>query len=98
MGVGLCWARPSSEKALGVSRLRHGVSDKVSPPVDGGHLDWAPRGGRALAVRDGERGTVVSGDVEEGVEEEVSNALSQVRRLDQGGRPDALVGPGGMEA
>ena len=84
--------------ALGVHPPRHGVSDKVSPLVDGGHPDSAPRGGRALAVRGGERGAVVSGDVEEGVEEEVSDALPQGGRLDQGGRPDALGGAGGVEA
>ena len=84
--------------ALGVHPPRHGVSDWVSPPVDGGHPDPAPRGGRALAVKVGEWGAVVSGDVEEGVEEEVSDALPQGGRLDQVGRPDALGGAGGAEA
>ena len=84
--------------ALGVHPPWHGVSNKVSPPVDGGHPDSAPRGGQALAVSGGERGAVVSGDVEEGVEEEVSDALPQGGRLDQGGRPDALGGAGGVEA
>ena len=69
----------------------------MSLPVDGGHADPAPRGGRALAVRGGEWGAVVSGDVEEGVEEEVSDALPQGGRLDQGGRPDALDGARGVE-
>ena len=76
----------------------HGVSHKVSPPVDGGHPNSAPREGRALAVRGGERGAVVSGDVEKGVEEKVSNALPQGGRLDQGGRRDAFGGAGGVEA
>ena len=40
----------------------------------------------------------MSGDVEEGVEEEVSDALPQGGRLDQGDRPDALCGAGGVEA
>ena len=40
----------------------------------------------------------MSGDVEEGVEEEVSDALPQDGRLDQGGGPDALGGAGGAEA
>ena len=84
--------------ALGVNPPRHGVSDKVSAPVDGGHPDPAPRGGRALAVRGGESGAVVSGDVEEGSDEEVSDVLPQGGRLDQGGRPDALGGAGGVEA
>ena len=84
--------------ALGIHPPRHGVSDKVSPPVDGGHQDSASRGGRALAVRGGERGAVVSGDVEEGVEEEVSDARPQGGRVDNSGRPDALDGAGGVEA
>ena len=43
-------------------------------------------------------GAVVSGDVEEGVEEEVSDAFPKGGRLDQGGRPDAGAGAGGAEA
>ena len=70
----------------------------MSPLVDGGHPDPAPRGGRALAIWGGARGAVVSGDVEEGVEEEVSDASPQGGRLDQGGRPDASAGAGGAEA
>ena len=70
----------------------------MSPRVDGGHPDPAPRGGRALAVWGGAWGAVVSGDVEEGVEEEVSDAFPQGGRLDQGGRPDAGAGAGGVEA
>ena len=84
--------------ALGVHPPRHGVSDKGSFRVDGGHSDSARRGGRALAVRGGERGAVMSGDVEEGVEDQVSDALLQGGRLDQGGRSDALGGAGGVEA
>ena len=68
------------------------------PPVDGGHPDPAPRGGRALAVWGGAWGAVVSGDVEQGVEEEVSDAFPQGGRLDQGVCPDALGGAGGVEA
>ena len=68
------------------------------PPVDGGHPDPAPRGGRALAVWGGALGAVVSGDVEEGVEEKVSDAIPKGGRLDQGGRPDAGAGSGGAEA
>ena len=83
--------------ALGAVPLRHGVSDQVSPPVDGGHPDPAPRGGRALAVWGGAWGALVSGDVEEGVEEEVSDAFPQGGRLDQGGRPDGGAGAGGAE-
>ena len=71
--------------ALGAVPLWHGVSDQVSPPVDGGHPDPAPRGGRAIAVWGGAWGALVSGDVEEGVEEEVSDAFPQGGRLDQGG-------------
>ena len=40
----------------------------------------------------------MSGDVEEGVEEEVSDPFPQGGRLDQGGRPDAGAGAGGAEA
>ena len=70
----------------------------MSAPVDGGHPDPAPRGGRALAVWGGAWGAVVSGNVEEGVEDEVSDAFPQVGRLDQGGRLDALGGAEGAEA
>ena len=83
--------------ALGVHPPRHGVSDQVSPRVDGGHPDPAPRGGWALAVWGGAWGALVSGDVEEGVEEEVSDAFPQGGRLDQGGRPDGGAGAGGAE-
>ena len=83
--------------ALGVHPPRHGLSDQVSPPVDGGHPDPAPRGGRALAVWGGAWGALVSGDVEEGVEEEVSDAFPQGGRLNQGGRPDGGAGAGGAE-
>ena len=41
---------------------------------------------------------VVSGDVEEGIEEEVSDAFPQGGRLDQGVRPDVPGGAGGVEA
>ena len=37
----------------------------------------------------------MSDDVEEGIEEEVSDAFPQGGRLDEGGRPDALGGAGG---
>ena len=50
----------------------------MSPPVDGGHPDSVLRGGRALAVWGGKWGAVVLGDVEEGVEEEVSDPLTRV--------------------
>ena len=70
----------------------------MSPPVDGGHPDLVPRGGRAFAVRGGEWGAVVSGDLQEGVEDQVSDAFSQGGRLDQADRPDALGGAGGVEA
>ena len=83
--------------ALGVHPPRHRVSDQVSPPVDGGRPDPAPRGGRALAVWGGAWGALVSGDVEEGVKEEVSDAFPQGGRLDQGGRPDGGAGAGGAE-
>ena len=70
----------------------------MSPPVDGGHPDPGSRWGRALAVLGGAWGAVVSGDVEEGVEEEVSDAFPLGGRLDQGGRPDAGAGAGDAEA
>ena len=57
-----------------------------------------PGGGRLSPSAVASRGAVVSGDVEEGVEEEVSDALPQGGRLDQGGRPDALGGAGGVGA
>ena len=40
----------------------------------------------------------MSGDVEEGVKEEVSDTFPQGGRLDQGGRPDAGAAAGGAEA
>ena len=70
----------------------------MSPPVDGGHPDSVPCGGLALVVWGGEWGAVVSGDVEGCVEEEVSDASPRGGRLDQGGRPDALGGAGGVDA
>ena len=84
--------------APGVHPPQHGLSDKVSPPVDGGHPNRAPRGGRAVAVRGGKPGAVVSGDAEEGIKDEVSDALPQGGRLDQGGSLDDLGGAGGVEA
>ena len=84
--------------ALGVHPPRHGESDKLSPRVDRWHQDSAPRRGQALAIRGGRRGAVVSRNMEEGVEEEVSNTLTQGGRLDQGGCPDVLGGAGGVEA
>ena len=70
----------------------------MSPPVDAGHPDPVPRGVRALAVWGGAWGAVVSGDVEEGVEEEVSDAFPQGGRLDQGVHPDGLGGAERVEA
>ena len=66
--------------------------------------DSVPSRQRALAVWGGEWGAIVSGNVEEGVEEEVSDAfpqggrLDQDGRLDQVGRQDAVGGAGGVEA
>ena len=67
-----------------------GVSDKVLPPVDRGHPDAVSWGEQAFDFRGGERGALVSGDVEEGVEEEVLDALVQGRRLHEGGCLDGL--------
>ena len=39
----------------------------------------------------------MSGDGEEGVEEEISDAPFRAGRLDEGGSPDALAGAGGVE-
>ena len=47
--------------ARGGHPLRLGLSNKVSPPVNGGHPDAVPWRGRAFAVRGGERGALVSG-------------------------------------
>ena len=69
-----------ADAALGVHAPRHGVSDKLCCPESvGGAKIRLPGGGRALAIRGGERGAVVSGDVEEGVKEEVSDALPEPR-------------------
>ena len=96
VALGAGWAMLGA--ALGVHLPRHGVSDKVSPQVNGGHPDLAPRGGRALAVRGGKGGTVVSGDVEQGVLDEVSDALPPGGCLDRGGRLDTVGGARGVEA
>ena len=58
----------------------------------------SPGGGRAVAARGGKRGALVSSDVEEGVEEEVPDALPQGGRLDEGGCPDAFGGARVLEA
>ena len=87
-----------ADATLGVHLPRLGVFAKVLPPVDSGHAHSVPCGGRALAVRGGMRGALVSGDVEEGVEEEVSDALPQVGRLDEGGPPDAWADAQCVEA
>ena len=63
----------------------------------GGTQIRLPGGGRALAVWGGAWGALVSGDVEESVEEEVSDAFPQAGRLDQGGRPDGGAEAGGAE-
>ena len=84
--------------ARGGHSFRLRVSDKVLPPVEAGHPDAVPLGGQAFAVRGGERGALLSGDVGEGVKEDVSDAFPQGGRLDEGGRPDALDGARGVEA
>ena len=82
--------------ALAVHPPRHRVIDKVSPPD--GYADSVPGGGRALAVRGGEQRAVVSSEVGEGFEEEVSEAPPQGGRLDEGGGLDALGAARGVEA
>ena len=76
--------------AAGAARGGHalllGESNKVPSPVA------VTRGGRAFAVGTGEREGLVSGNVQEGVKEEVSVALAQGGRLDQHGHPDGLLG------
>ena len=97
VGGGPCWARGSGCGPGCYTAPARGVRLGVAP-VDGGHPDPAPRGGRALAVWGGPWGAVVSGDVEEGVKEEVSDAFPQGGCLDHGGRPDAGAGAGDAEA
>ena len=63
--------------ALESDPLRLGVFHKVLPPVDWGHRDALCCAERAPAVAVGERGALVSGNVDEGVEEEVSDAFGQ---------------------
>ena len=94
MGGGPCGARRSGCGPWR-SSLRVGVSDKVSPPVDGGHPDAVPSGGRAFAVGAGEQGALVSGDVEKGVEEELDALAGGV---EEGARQDAFGGARGVEA
>ena len=84
-GMGHVWLVVAAA-ALGVHPPRLGVSDKVSPSVDGGHPASVSCGGRALAVRGGGRGALVPVNMEEGVKEEVSNPLPQGGCLDEGGR------------
>ena len=64
----------------------------------GGTQNRFPVGGGLLPSGVARGGGVVSGDVEGGVEEEISDAFPQGGRLDQGDRPDALGGAGGVEA
>ena len=52
----------------------------------------SPGGRRALAVGVGAKGSVLPGDVEEGVVEEVSEAFTQGGYLDEGACPDGLAG------
>ena len=67
--------------ACGSYPLLLGVSNKLLPPVDGQHPD---------AVSFGGWGVFVSGSVDEGIEEEISDAFAQ------GGRLDALPCAGGV--
>ena len=77
--------------------VRLGVSDKVPHPVNGGHPEAVSWGGRSFAMGGGERGGLVSGNVEEGLEEEVSDAWAQSGGLDKSGSPDGLGGDGGAD-
>ena len=63
----------------------------------GGTQIRLPVGGGLSPSGVARRGALVSGDVEEGVEEEVSDAFPQGGCLDQGGRPDGGAGAGGAE-
>ena len=96
-GMGHVWLVIAGA-ALGVQPPRRGMSDKVSPPVDCGHPDSVPCGGRALADRGGEHQALVSANLEEGVEEELSDTFPQNGCLDQGGRRELLGGAKGVEA
>ena len=69
-----------------------GCQTRCRPQSIRGTQTRSPSGGRALAVRSGNRGALGSGDVQEGVEEEVSDALPQGGCLDEGGSPDVLAG------
>ena len=75
-----------------------GCPTRCRPQWMGDPQTLFPVGGRALAVRGGKRGAVLSGGVEEGVEEEVPDAIPQGGRLDEVGRPDALGCARGVEA
>ena len=70
----------------------------VAPSRWGGTQIWLPVGGGLSLSEVARWGAVVSGDVGDGVGEEVSDAILLGSRLDQIGRPDALVGAGGVEA
>ena len=80
--------------------IRSGSScrTKCRPVSMRGTQTPSPGGGGAFAVRGGEGGALVSGKMEEGVEEEVSDAFPLGSCLDEGGRPDALGGAQGAEA
>ena len=75
-----------------------GCPTSCLPQSMGGTQIRSPVGGGLSPSGVASGGAVVSGDVEEGVEEEVSDAFPQGGRLDQGGRPDALGGARGPEA
>ena len=84
--------------ALAVHPPRHGVPTRCRPQSMGDTQIRLPVGGGLSPSGVARRGRVVWGDVEGGVEEEVSDAFPQGGRLDQGGRPDAGAGAGGVEA
>ena len=75
-----------------VSRCGLGSRTSCQPQSTGSSQTRSPRGEREFAVGDGELGELVLGNMEEGVERQVSDALAQGGRLDKGGHPHGLGG------
>ena len=69
-----------------------GSLTRSRPQSTGGTRIRSPLGRGAFAVGGGERGLLMFGDTDEGVEEDISDASAGRGHLDEGGCPDGLAG------